>query len=599
MKKNLILLLLGFVAFLQVCYSQNSGQKTLPDSTIDQILFLDSMEEVEDSIAANGVAIARWTRENSYWNNKPNIIKITPPEDIKLCNDSAYILVFQDDFETKLDKTFWKNAMDQQKNSDCKYVSPNGWTNYDTEKSCTKPDDNMTQHWYLPKNSYTENGVLKLKTEEDPDFKKNGFSPVRKWEIWKSSPENTDERMVPNESSDMQFNSGRIDSKFEFQYGMFQAKIKLPDMHGLWPAFWLYGSGKWNEIDIFEFYDKEDRKMHMTIHRHVDGEDRHGKPHDFRPVSVDFFQKYHIYTCYWNPYAITIHIADEDGSNDKRIYLYRHYFNVKNNNCTVKAGKWAQKQLMYPDEPMRIIFNTAVQICSDFKPSIGPANMPRFYEVDWIKVFQQRPCIGNIVVTNVGDLIKDPKLFNVITGENVTIDVGNQSTDFGKCYTKKAIPNDCALKVITKNNFELINKNEFSVDADAYFEHDMNPDLCHSWAQKGNSKNSDVPPPYYEDEDSEIITQNQEELNQSPELNIYPNPSTSKFELHIDGLKVTKGVVEICSITGKRMYFGQIISNKTIIDVSNFPSGIYICKYVNDYESIILTQQIIIQSDAN
>jgi hypothetical protein len=248
---------------------------------------------------------------------------------------------------------------------------------------------------------------------------------------------------------------------------------------------------------------------------------------------------------------------------------------------------------------MRIIFNTAVQICPKYKPKDGSLVEPRYYEVDWIKVFQQRPCTGDIVITNVGDLIKDRKLFNVISGENVTIDVGNQSTDFGKCYTKKAIPNDCALKVITKNKFELINKNNFTVDPDAYFEHVIDPGLCHSWAQKGNSKNSEVPPPWYEDEDSEIITENQEELNQSPELNIYPNPSTSKIELNISGLKAVNGAVEVCSITGKRIYFAKISSEKTIIDVSNFTSGIYICKYVNDYESFILTQQIIIQSDAN
>lgn len=490
-----------------------------------------------------------------------------------------------------------------KKNSDCKYVSPNGWTNYENDIQCDpdkvkKDGDNLAKHWYLPELAYTENGVLKLKTMEDPDFAKNGKSPLRKWEVWKASPKGTPERMVPFESTEMQFNSGRIDSKFEFQYGMFQAKIKLPDMHGLWPAFWLYGSKNDDEIDIFEFYNNQDRLMRMTIHHAVNGPKRMCS-NTFKPVNADYFQKYHIFTCYWNPYAITIHIADEDGSNDKRIYLYRHYYGVKNKKCTVEADKWAEKQLVYPESPMRIIINTAVQVCGEYKPTVGSNSMPRFYEVDWVKVFQQRPCTGDIVVTNVDDLIKDPKLFNVITGENVTIDVGNQSTDFGKCYTKNAIPNDCALKVITKNNFELINKNEFSVDPDAYFEHDMNANLCHSWAQKGNSKNSDVPPPYYEDEDSEIITQNQDELNQSPELNIYPNPSTSTFELHINGLKVTKGVVEICSITGKRIYFEQIISNKTIIDVSKFTSGIYICKYVNEFKSTTLTQQIIIQSNAN
>jgi hypothetical protein len=594
MKKNLILLLLGFVAFLQVCYSQNSGQQTLPDTTIEQILFLDSMEDWEEKNGPVSLATARWMRRHSHDAKpyKPNIVKFTPSNDIDLCNDSAYILVFQDDFDTKLDKTFWDNAQEEQKGGDCAYWAPNGWTDHKVTNNCDNAEKH-TEQWYKQENAYTENGVLKLKTEEDVD------NIIREWSVWTDN-----QRVIMNQK--FQFNSARIDSKFEFQYGMFQAKLKLPDLSGkgLWPAFWLFGSvpDYWNEIDIFEIYDNEPNIMKMTVHKKVKNDEKEKRSCEETFTQYfpdDYFQKFHIYTCYWNPYAITIHIADEDGSKPKRIFLYRHFFGVKNKKCTLKAGKEAEEQLVYPETPMRIIFNTAVQICPKYKPKDGSLVEPRYYEVDWIKVFQQRPCTGDIVITNVGDLIKDRKLFNVISGENVTIDVGNQSTDFGKCYTKKAIPNDCALKVITKNKFELINKNNFTVDPDAYFEHVIDPGLCHSWAQKGNSKNSEVPPPWYEDEDSEIITENQEELNQSPELNIYPNPSTSKIELNISGLKAVNGAVEVCSITGKRIYFAKISSEKTIIDVSNFTSGIYICKYVNDYESFILTQQIIIQSDAN
>lgn len=583
---------MGFVAFLQVCYSQNSGQKTLPDTTIEQILFLDSMEDWEEKNGPVSLATARWIRRHSHDANpyKPNIVKFTPSIDIDLCNDSAYILVFQDDFDTKLDKTFWSNAMEELKGAECEHWAPNGWTDHKVTDDCSNAE-NHTEQWYKQENAYTENGILKLKTEEDVD------NIIREWSVWTDN-----QRVIMNQK--FQFNSARIDSKFEFQYGMFQAKLKLPDLKGLWPAFWLFGSvpDYWNEIDIFEFYNNEPNVMKMTVHKKVKNDEkvkRFCEETFTQYFPDDYFQKFHIYTCYWNPYAITIHIADEDGSNPKRIFLYRHFFGVKNKNCTLKAGKEAQEQLVYPETPMRIIFNTAVQICPKYKPKDGSFSKPRYFEVDWIKVFQQRPCLGDIVVTNVSDLIKNPKLFNIISGENVTIDVGNQSTDFGKCYTKKAIPNDCALKVITKNNFELINKTEFSVDPDAYFEHDMNTNLCHSWAQKGNSKNSEVPPPYYEDEDSEIMTQNQREVNESPELNIYPNPSISKIELNISGLKAVNGTVELYTITGKRIYFGKISSEKTIIDVSNFTSGIYICKYVNDYESIILTQQIIIQSDAN
>lgn len=53
------------------------------------------------------------------------------------------------------------------------------------------------------------------------------------------------------------FVSGRLITrgKFEFVYGMAQARIKLPEGAGLWPAFWILGTGKWpdtGEIDVME-----------------------------------------------------------------------------------------------------------------------------------------------------------------------------------------------------------------------------------------------------------------------------------------------------------------------------------------------------------
>lgn len=206
MKKNLVLLVLGFLAFLQVCYSQNSGQKTLPDTTIDQILFLDSMEDWEEKNGANNLGIRHWTRRCSYDQGRSNFEKITPTNDIDLCNDSAYILVFQDNFDTKLDKTFWNNAMEELQGSACDYWAPNGWTDHDVAENCdNKP--HRTEQWYKQENAFTENGVLKLKTEEDKDH------IIREWSVWKNN-----QRVQM--SKQLQFNSGRIDSRFEFQYGI-------------------------------------------------------------------------------------------------------------------------------------------------------------------------------------------------------------------------------------------------------------------------------------------------------------------------------------------------------------------------------------------
>ncbi|MBX7495090.1 glycoside hydrolase family 16 protein [Qipengyuania sp. 6B39] len=59
------------------------------------------------------------------------------------------------------------------------------------------------------------------------------------------------------------FVSGRIESKgkFDFTYGRAEARIKLPDAEGTWPAWWLLGNDKWpdtGEIDIMEYVGEKD-----------------------------------------------------------------------------------------------------------------------------------------------------------------------------------------------------------------------------------------------------------------------------------------------------------------------------------------------------
>lgn len=59
------------------------------------------------------------------------------------------------------------------------------------------------------------------------------------------------------------FISGRINSmgKADFIYGRIEARIKMPDAEGVWPAFWMLGNGKWpdtGEIDIMEYVGERD-----------------------------------------------------------------------------------------------------------------------------------------------------------------------------------------------------------------------------------------------------------------------------------------------------------------------------------------------------
>ena len=61
--------------------------------------------------------------------------------------------------------------------------------------------------------------------------------------------------------------------KFQFTYGRAEARIKVPEGLGVWPAFWLLGSDidkvGWpncGEIDIMEFIGKEPATVYGTIH---------------------------------------------------------------------------------------------------------------------------------------------------------------------------------------------------------------------------------------------------------------------------------------------------------------------------------------------
>ncbi|MBB3035013.1 glycoside hydrolase family 16 protein [Alteriqipengyuania lutimaris] len=67
----------------------------------------------------------------------------------------------------------------------------------------------------------------------------------------------------PHPERQADFLSGRIESqgKFDFTYGRAEARIRMPDAVGVWPAFWALGNGQWpetGEIDIMEYVGEKD-----------------------------------------------------------------------------------------------------------------------------------------------------------------------------------------------------------------------------------------------------------------------------------------------------------------------------------------------------
>jgi beta-glucanase (GH16 family) len=84
----------------------------------------------------------------------------------------------------------------------------------------------------------------------------------------------TAEREVSS-GGQLEYTSSRINSvgKQSFQYGLFEARIKIPASQGLWPAFWMLGDDfstvGWpacGELDIMENIGGEPKTVHQTMH---------------------------------------------------------------------------------------------------------------------------------------------------------------------------------------------------------------------------------------------------------------------------------------------------------------------------------------------
>ena len=98
---------------------------------------------------------------------------------------------------------------------------------------------------------YDTNGILSRCTPEglQLDLKKSPKT-WKKSDLpdWRRTPEMPDEFTIP-------VGVGFISSKKSWQYGWFEAWIKLPEGKSYWPAFWMTGQNSWPpEIDILEAY---------------------------------------------------------------------------------------------------------------------------------------------------------------------------------------------------------------------------------------------------------------------------------------------------------------------------------------------------------
>lgn len=162
-------------------------------------------------------------------------------------------------------------------------------------------------------------------------------------------------------------------NKKSFKYGRVEARMKLPQTQGIWPAFWMLGDRlgavEWpeaGEIDIMEHVGKEPNLTHGALHgpgysgnTPITGTNDLGR-------SVD--SAYHVYAVEWDTNSVRWFVDDKQFYSATRAQVERY-------------GHWVY------DDPFWILLNLAVGGNWPGNPD-GSSNFPKQMYVDYVRVYQ-------------------------------------------------------------------------------------------------------------------------------------------------------------------------------------------------------------------
>lgn len=156
------------------------------------------------------------------------------------------------------------------------------------------------------------------------------------------------------------------DKGYSQQYGLFEARMKLPKAQGAWPAFWLYPTFKsWPagiamlpELDIMEgVADVKDGVFHASMHSNETG--KLVSDGTAIPTNENLTDEFHTYAMVWNETDIT------------------WYFN----------GKEVKRRPTPSDmhEPRHVLLNLAI---GGWAGEPNPSDYPAQFDIDYVAFYR-------------------------------------------------------------------------------------------------------------------------------------------------------------------------------------------------------------------
>lgn len=190
----------------------------------------------------------------------PYFLRITDAE----AADSKYTLVWSDEFNgSSLDTNYWTYE----------YGNNGGWGN-----------NELQYYTDSQENCFVSDGALHIVAKEDSAYSGYNYTSTRI----------------------------KTSGKVSVKYGRVEARIKVPQANGVWPAFWMLGESigtvgwpKCGEIDIMECVNN-DYTTYGTAHWDADGHAQYGQ--STKVANMD--TEYHVYAVEWDSEYIYWYVDD-------------------------------------------------------------------------------------------------------------------------------------------------------------------------------------------------------------------------------------------------------------------------------------------------
>ena len=223
-------------------------------------------------------------------------------------------------------------------------------------------------HWEAEVQAYNWNNELQYYTDREQNVSVQDGSLVLR----------ALEETYTGEHGTREYTSAQIRTKYlyDWTYGQFEVRAKLPYGKGLWPAIWMLPSseteyGSWplsGEIDIMELLGDTPERVYGALHYAGDTGVHLSEYTSYTLSDPDFSQDFHTFRLDWEPEEIKWYVDDQ------------LYFTQQN---------WSTPNATYPapfDQPFYFILNVAVG--GDWPGSPNEETVfPQEMIVDYVRVY--------------------------------------------------------------------------------------------------------------------------------------------------------------------------------------------------------------------